>query len=457
MRHLRSYYTAGGVIGLGILLLALALLGPVRIVAGGHTSVVHSPALTAGGLLRAAGIALAPQDRVRPSGIDSPFFAGEIRVERAVPVQVWANGRVETLVSAERIPANLLEWANVRLFPGDVVLHDGQPIDPAKPVSASGSLVLQVRAALPVTLDDAGQTRVLISTAATLGEALWDAGIRLSPQDRLDPPAGTPLTGPLQASIRRAAALTVAQRDQSIRLHSAAPTVGEALTEAGLSLQGMDYTVPSERSPIPADGRIHLVRVQEKTLLEQTKIPFKSETQADPNTELDQRSLIQAGQPGIQVSRVRVRYEDGQEVARRQDAQWTASAPQNEIVGYGTKIVLHTETVDGVTIEYWRKITAYATAYTACDAGSCGGRTASGAPVAKGVVAVIRSWYNQLVGTQVYVPGYGQATIADIGGGIPGANWIDLGYSEGDYVSWHSNVTVYFLAPAPASIPWGLP
>jgi 3D (Asp-Asp-Asp) domain-containing protein len=118
---------------------------------------------------------------------------------------------------------------------------------------------------------------------------------------------------------------------------------------------------------------------------------------------------------------------------------------------------VHTETVDGITIEYWRKVTAYATSYTACSAGSCGGRTASGQPVTRGVVAVIRSWYNQMRGQQVYVPGYGTGVIADIGAGVPGQNWIDLGYGEGDYVPWHSNVTIYFLAPVPAVVPWSLP
>jgi hypothetical protein len=49
----------------------------------------------------------------------------------------------------------------------------------------------------------------------------------------------------------------------------------------------------------------------------------------------------------------------------------------------------------------------------------------------------------------VYVPGYGIATILDVGGGIPGRPWIDLGYSDSDYVSWHQWVTVYFLSPPP--------
>jgi 3D (Asp-Asp-Asp) domain-containing protein len=47
---------------------------------------------------------------------------------------------------------------------------------------------------------------------------------------------------------------------------------------------------------------------------------------------------------------------------------------------------------------------------------------------------------------QVYIPGYGFATVADIGGGIPGKRWIDLGYGEEDYQPWSKEVMVYILA-----------
>ena len=47
--------------------------------------------------------------------------------------------------------------------------------------------------------------------------------------------------------------------------------------------------------------------------------------------------------------------------------------------------------------------------------------------------------------------------IGDIGGGVPGSHWIDLAYSEEDYIAWHQNVTLYFLTPVPETILWPLP
>ena len=83
--------------------------------------------------------------------------------------------------------------------------------------------------------------------------------------------------------------------------------------------------------------------------------------------------------------------------------------------------------------------------------------TSSGLPVQQGVVGVTRAWYNLMVGQRIYVPNYGIATIADVGGGVPGQYWIDVGYTDDAYVAWHSNVTIYFLTPVPANIPWILP
>ena len=72
------------------------------------------------------------------------------------------------------------------------------------------------------------------------------------------------------------------------------------------------------------------------------------------------------------------------------------------------------------------------------------------------------SMYNALAGQQLFIPGYGHATVADVGGGsiieknlgVARTKWIDLGYSDNDWQEWGTWVTVYFLAPAPASIPY---
>jgi 3D (Asp-Asp-Asp) domain-containing protein len=110
----------------------------------------------------------------------------------------------------------------------------------------------------------------------------------------------------------------------------------------------------------------------------------------------------------------------------------------------------------------------YATAYSPCNSGvkgQCFSGTSSGLPAGKGVVAVDPSLYSIIAGQRLFIPGYGYATVGDVGGGyiienllgISRRRWIDLGYSDSELAQvgdqWGKYVTVYFLAPAPQNIP----
>jgi 3D (Asp-Asp-Asp) domain-containing protein len=156
------------------------------------------------------------------------------------------------------------------------------------------------------------------------------------------------------------------------------------------------------------------------------------------------------------VSRVRIRYENGQEVSRQAESETIVRPPENRVVAYGTKVVTHTTTVGGTKIEYWRAVQMFATSYSPCRSGSnrCYSGTSSGKPVKKGVVAMTYANYIAMQGQPLFIPGYGYATVEDVGGGISGQLWIDLGYSDDDWQQWGQWVTVYFLTPVPASFPY---
>ena len=153
-----------------------------------------------------------------------------------------------------------------------------------------------------------------------------------------------------------------------------------------------------------------------------------------------------------------MRTENGIEVLNETSEETDLVAAVNDQVEYGTKITIQTlDTPDG-TIEYYRKVSVYATSYSPCRSGtsSCITGTASGKKVEKGVVAVTSDWYSKFSGDSVYIPDYGTAVIGDVGGGISGKNWVDLAYSDDDFVSWSKDTTIYFLTPVPADMIWVL-
>jgi resuscitation-promoting factor RpfB len=239
-----------------------------------------------------------------------------------------------------------------------------------------------------------------------------------------------------------------------LQIQSSERTVGEALAKAGIPLLGLDFSVPAEKEPLPSNGQIKVVRVAESMLLAQKPIPFDSDLQASDQVPLDQTQILQPGEMGLTVQRIRIRYEDGEEISRVTENETLVRPPKTRILGYGTKVEIKTAVIDGVSIEYWRAVQMYATSYSPCNSGvaNCGATTASGKPLGKGVVAVNRTLYYSMLGQGLFIPGYGQASIEDLCGGCVGKPWIDLGYSDTSYRPWHSWVTVYFLTPVPSNI-----
>ncbi len=376
-------------------------------------------------------------------------------------VWVWVGEQPRPVRATQPIPANLLASLGVRLYPGDRLRCDGVVIDPAAPRPWREGQVLQVEPGRPLRWVSPQGVRVGHVSAATVGEAAWQMGARWRVNDALGPSGTTPLSW--ARSVRygpaRPALVRTPQGEQV--LWARADTVGAALAQGGLALEGLDFVDPGENTPWPGKGPLRLVRVREEIRLEQRPLAYQVRYEPQPDLEIDQLKVVQEGALGVEVRRVRVRYQDGQEVARQTEASWVARPPQDRIVGYGTKIVIRTLDTPSGPIRYWRALKVYATSYSPCRLGTgyCNDITASGRKLHKGIVAVLRSWFYSMNGQRVYVPGYGVGVIGDVGGGIPGRHWIDLGYDDDNYVSWHQWVTVYFLAPPPPpeNILWILP
>jgi len=366
-------------------------------------------------------------------------------------ITIIDSSQIHQLITAERIPASLLTQTGIHLAANDIVLLNGKPVMLDQSMTTTQTYTLQVQRAVALTVNG----KIIQTTVQTIGEALSQAGAQLYANDQINPPIQTPITGPMTVKYVPSRALTVMADGQPSQIRSSSSMVGNALAEAGIPLLGLDSSRPSENEALPPNEQIQVKRISESILLSEKSIPFKTDLQQSADVELDQQKILQPGQLGLSVSRVRIVYEEGQEASRQTESESVVRAPQDQIVGYGTKVVIHTATVDGVQIQYWRAVQMYATSYSPCRSGGtkCYSGTSSGQPVQKGEVAVKYSWYLTMAGQRLYIPGYGFATIEDVCGGCVGKPWVDLGYSDSDYQDWSQNVTVYFLAPAPATIP----
>ncbi|MDY6878455.1 MAG: ubiquitin-like domain-containing protein [Chloroflexota bacterium] len=424
-------------------------LTPITLVIEDQVQRLHTHQDTVAALLMDAGLTLETEDIITPA-LDTVLEPGLIvKVRRAHPVHISADGHNTTLRTHATSVEAVLEEARVSLGPYDEVEIEGEFLA-ANPEPAR----LTVHRAVPFTLHEDGRATTLYTTAPTVGEALRQVGLTLYLADNVQPGMGERMSAGRHVYVDRSIPVTVQVDGRIFRTRTHRERVSEVMADLGIVLIGQDYTTPTLDAPLGEDTTIRVIRVSERFLIEQEPIPFESVWQPDPDLEIDHQRVLQEGARGIFERRIRIRYEDGYEIARAVEDEYIAVPPTTKIMGYGTQIVVRTLDTPSGPVEYWRVIRMLATSYSASTAGtpttsSWYGRTATGMKMRHGIVAVDPRVVN--LRSNVYVPGYGTGIAGDTGGAIKGRR-IDLGYDDDNLVLWYRWVDVYLLTPAPDQI-----
>ncbi len=433
---------------------------PVTLVVDGQLHRLRTQQDTVGALLTDVGLDdLHPGDRVTPSDPSTPLEPRMfVQVWRARSVTIVADGHTLTFRTHATSAAEALLEARVSVGPYDEVETEGSFLPTDRPAGHAQVIAVTpepvrivISRAVPFTLEEDGQVTTFYTTAPTVGEALHRAGITLYLADGVEPGLSERLTAGMQVSIGRSIPVTVHVDGRTLRTRTHRERVGEVLADLHVVLTGQDYATPALDEPLTDDAAIKVTRVTERFVIEQEPIPFEVAWQPDPELEIDYQRLLQEGARGVRERRSRVRYEDGVEVARAVENEYVAIPPTTKVMGYGTNIVVRTLDTPSGPVQYWRKIRMLATSYSAATAGTSPdapwyGRTRLGLQMRFGIVAVDPR--HIALSSEVYVPGYGVGFAGDTGGAINGRR-IDLGYDDDNLVLWYRWVDVYLLTPVP--------
>jgi uncharacterized protein YabE (DUF348 family) len=429
-----------------------------------------------------AGVSLAPDDILTPP-LDAPLHDGDtITIRRPFTATIHADGDVTVLRTHGATVGELLAEAGVSLGPHDVVTVDGQESDPQTalwsdtvrqtamvgsgvahvPVRLPSTVEIAVKRAVPLTVDDDGVPIALHTVHSTVGDALRAAGVAIYLADEVSPGLGAAVEPGMRVTIQRSTPLLITADGLTFRSRTRKPTLGQAIEDEGLRLQGRDRMEPPGPAPVQANAHVRVIRVREVYLTEEEPISYKTVWWGDSDLEIDNQRLDAAGIEGVFKRITQIVYEDGTEVTRGIWREWVATEPITKVIAYGRKIVVREKELgDGTTIKYWRKMRVLATSY---HEGECGkepehpeyGITFLGWRVRPGIVAVDPRVIN--LRGEMYVPGYGFGVAGDTGGLIKGRR-IDVYFPMDEYVGWNHWVTIYLLAPVPShnQIRWILP
>lgn len=438
-------------IGLGAVGFQIVAAEPYTIYIDGTPIQVRGSFDNIGELLAAADVTVAPGDLVVPALSMRASPDSAVQVVRADGVQVRTDDGVRIYRTHQTTVGGFLREAGLTLQRSDQVRADGVLIAFNQIDNTPLPRELSIGRFHPITIQVGSETRNVITSARTVGEALTEAGINLFASDGVEPLPGTWITPGMTISVRPSQPYTIRVDGRVLQTRSHAQTPLGVLAEAGVGLVGRDYTQPAADEILPPGAAIDVIRVTEDFYTEDTPIPHQTTWEPTDLLELDTVGVLTTGQDGLLRRRTRITYENGVEVSRTPDGEWVALEPVNRRLGYGTNIVIRTlETPEG-PVEYWRKVRMRVTSYTAASSGKAPdhpayGITASGRPAGKGIVAIDRNIVP--FRTYVYVPGYGTGYAGDTGGQIIG-RWIDLGYDEHNFEWWRGEVDVYYLTPVP--------
>jgi resuscitation-promoting factor RpfB len=454
---------------------------PITVSVDGYRETVRSTRPDVARLLADLDLSLRPEDDVTPA-LDTALTPGlRVTVSRARRHLVSADGAVREVYSHAATVQQLLISSGYPLSSYDEVWVDGSRVAqdaalpaaviPAQPVRFARShawvgreaepVRVSVRRAVRIVVDDGSVPYPIFTTAATVGDALLREQVTLYLGDQVQPSLGSPVSAGQRINIVRSKPVLITADGRTVRTRSRGKTVGDALTELGVTVAGSDRVSPAMADALTDNVSVRVVRIRQTTLVERETIPFEAISVSDENLEIDHQQMTQTGADGEFRRRFQLVYEDGKEVKRALTDAWVAVEPITQVVAYGRKIVPRPIETERGTLMYWRKVRMYATSYSKSTAGVSPsspsfGHTRSGLPMQRGLVAVDPTVIP--LGSQIYVPGYGVGLAADTGGGVRG-RFVDLGYDDENLQPWHQWVDVYWLTPvySPARIRWVLP
>ncbi|MDA8218290.1 MAG: ubiquitin-like domain-containing protein [Dehalococcoidales bacterium] len=213
----------------------------VTIVVDGHETTVRSNARTVISALRDAHVEVDPSDSVSP-GRYAPVEDGlVVLIERATPLQVRVDGAELGLRTRAATVEEALADAGVQLGGDDIVIAMGQTVHPETLLSDVGSTV-RVASAQPLS--------AVRPTPATRGGR----------PDEVD-------RQPLEIVVKRAVPLTVHDNGLPVTINTTADTVGEALEQSGINVYLADAVRPSVQTPVQANLHVYIERSKPVTIV----------------------------------------------------------------------------------------------------------------------------------------------------------------------------------------------
>jgi uncharacterized protein YabE (DUF348 family) len=257
--------------------------------------------------------------------------AGAVGVASAhKSVTLTVDGAPMTASAFGSTVADILQAEGITVGEHDVVVPSV-----ATAVEDGSHIAVRFGRKLTVTVD--GKATEYWTTAATLEDALRDIGLRAD---------GAVLSASRSQALGReglAVTLTMPvavtlRADGKVRaLESAAPTVADLLSEAGITLGALDTVAPALTTKVVAGTKVVVARVVEKTVTKTVAVPFGTTKRSDSTMYVGQSKVLTKGVSGSKKVVEKQVFVDGKLSKTTVLSSTPLTAAKNQVLAVGTK------------------------------------------------------------------------------------------------------------------------
>lgn len=270
--------------------------------------------------------------RVLPRALVVAFLAGGttafIAHDKAIRLSV--DGTPRTLHTFADDVNDLL--ADEQLGIGD---HDIVAPAPGAQLASGDEVV--VRHGRPVALTVDGRRQQVWTTEATVDGALRQLGVRAEGAQLSASRSRRIERHGMELAVRTERSVVFVADGREHRVRTNAATVREALAEAGLALRDQDTTsVPPDS--FPREGQtVSVLRITGSNKVREEPIPFRTVKRTDPSLTRGTESVVQQGRPGVRRVTYRLRTVNGVKQKPKRTHVEVVHRPRPQIVHIGSR------------------------------------------------------------------------------------------------------------------------
>ncbi|HET8878497.1 MAG TPA: ubiquitin-like domain-containing protein [Arthrobacter sp.] len=218
-----------------------------------------------------------------------------------------------------------------------VELQSADKVTPAADAHVQDGSVINVNLAKAVKVSVDGAERTVNTTAPTVESLVSELGVAGASEVSVPKDAQLAVSGSF-VSISTPKTVTIVADGKDTKTTTTTATVGQLLTDAGITLGASDRLSQPANAPVVNDMVVKVSRVDTSKTADTTEaVPFETLTADDATLFKGDSKVVQAGVAGTMSKSFKLILVDGREASRTLVSQNITLQPVTEKVSVGTK------------------------------------------------------------------------------------------------------------------------